>query len=75
MYVYTLGNSDVYHYIIMKAQARSQDFCVGGRLEQKVDLFIFFFLSVKRGGGGAGACSRDFVLNPCAAKSKYIRFK
>ena len=30
---------------------------------------------VKGGGGSAGACSRDFVLNPCAAKSEYIRFK
>ena len=55
-------------------QARSQDFCVGGRFEQKVDLFVLFFLSVK-GGGGAGSCLRDFVLNPCAAKSEYIRFK
>ena len=33
------------------------------------------FLSVGKGGGGAGACSRDFVLNPCADKSEYIRFK
>ena len=35
-------------------QARSQDFCVGGRFEQKVDLFLLFFLSV-RGGGGCGS--------------------
>ena len=46
---------------------------MGGRFEQKVDLFVLFFLSVK--GGGAGVCSRDFVLNPCAAKSEYIHFK
>ena len=32
-----------------KKQARSQDFCEGGRFEQKVDLFLFFFLSVKGG--------------------------
>ena len=47
---------------------------MGGRFEQKVDLFVLFFLSVK-GGGGTGACSHDFVLNPCAVKSEYIRFK
>ena len=35
-------------------QARSQDFCVGGRFEQKVDLFVLFFLSVKGGGGMRG---------------------
>ena len=47
---------------------------MGGRFEQKVDLFVLFFLSVK-GGGGAGACSRDFVLNPCAANYRIYTFQ
>ena len=57
----------------MSIQARSQDFCVGGHFEQKVDLFLLFFLSVGGGGGGAGACSPNFVFNPsCAVKTVYI---
>ena len=35
-----------------QSQARSQDVCVGGRFEQKVDLFVLFFLSVKGGVRG-----------------------
>ena len=46
---------------------------MGGRFEQKVDLFVLFFLSVK--GGGCGGMLTRLVLNPCAAKSEYIRFK
>ena len=38
-------------------QARSQDFCVRSRFEQKVDLFLHFFLSVK-GGGCEGMLTR-----------------
>ena len=50
---------------------------MGGRFAQKVDPFLLFFLSVREGGGGAGACSPDFVFNPCAAKTVdlYIRFQ
>ena len=48
---------------------------MGGRFAQKVDPFLLFFLSVRE--GCAGACSPDFVFNPCAAKTVdlYIRFQ
>ena len=32
-----------------KKQTRSQDFCMGGRFAQNVDLFLLFFLSVREG--------------------------
>ena len=43
-------------------QARSHDFCVGGRFEQKVDLFVLFFLSVK--GGGCGGMLTRLCFKP-----------
>ena len=48
--------------ICVYMQARSQDFCVGGRFEQKVDLFVLFFLSVK--GGGCGGMLTRLCFKP-----------
>ena len=49
---------------------------MGSRFEQKVDLFLLFFLSVRGGGGSAEACSPDFVFNPsCVVRTVYKRFQ
>ena len=58
----TEGNS-ILATVDLIQQARSQDFCVGGRFEQKVDLFVLFFLSVK-GGGGCGDMRTRLCFKP-----------
>ena len=55
----------------MQVPARSQDFCVGGRFEQKMDLFLLFFLSVM-GEGVRGHAHPTWFLTQFVLLRLYI---